>query len=212
MGQIDRTAIYLYPETLRLPQVVLLASGMYESKLLDHILKLRIAVGRYGEMDRAGWWNTNGIMDSKGGVVLERGFPQTYPLVQARIAFSVAEDRCKSVFAASDAATLWSLPADLEDQFESSWSQWLSHADRWGNFLEQVNDATEEGLTHGLTSLGLIEQVHTDQAMEAEQEGGSVQISSDVDEVDEDVASALAASFALGDTNELVVPFITLST
>jgi len=162
-------------------------------------------------MDRAGWWNTRGVMASKGGVVIERGFPRTYPLVQARIAFSVAEDRCKSVFSASDAATLWSLPAELEDQFESNWSQWLSHGDRWDNFLEKVNDATEEGLTRGLKSLGLIEQVHVDQAMEADRQGASAQISSDVNEVDGGVASTLAASFALGGENDLVVPFITLS-
>lgn len=184
---------------------------MHESELLDHILKLRMAVGRHGEMDRAEWWNTRGIMGAKGGVVLERGFPRTHPLVQARIAFSVAKDRCKSVFAASDTATLWSLPAELEDQFRSNWSQWLSHNDRWDKFLEQVNDATEEGLTRGLKSLGLIEKVHADQAMEADRQGASAQISSDVAEVNEDVASALAASFALGDENDLVVPFVTLS-
>jgi len=211
MARIDHAAIYPYSTILRLLHVVLPASSMQKAELLNHILKLRIAVGRHGEMDRAEWWNTRGIMGSKGGVVLERGFPRTHPLVQARIAFSVAEDRCKSVFTASDTATLWSLPAELEDQFDSNWSQWLSQGDRWGNFLEEVNDATEEGLTRGLMSLGLIEQVHADQASEARREGASVQIPSDVNDIDEDVASTLAASFALGDTNDLVVPFITLN-
>jgi len=211
MARIDHAAIYPYSTILRLLHVVLPASSMQKAELLNHILKLRIAVGRHGEMDRAEWWNTRGIMGSKGGVVLERGFPRTHPLVQARIAFSVAEDRCKSVFTASDTATLWSLPAELEDQFESNWSQWLSQGDLWDNFLEKVNGATEEGLTRGLKSLGLIEQVHVDQAMEADRQGASAQISSDVNEVDGGVASTLAASFALGGENDLVVPFITLS-
>lgn len=211
MARIDHAAIYPYSTILYFLRVVLPASSMQKAELLNHILKLRIAVGRHGEMDRAEWWNSRGIMGSKGGVVLERGFPRTHPLVQARIAFSVAEDRCKSVFTASDTATLWSLPAELEDQFDSNWSQWLSQGDLWDNFLEEVNDATEEGLTRGLKSLDLIEQVHADQASEARREGASVQIPSDINDIDEDVASTLAASFALGDTNDLVVPFITLN-
>ena len=45
-----------------------------ESIDLDPLLRLRLVVARYGEMDRAGWWNTNGMLGRYGAIVLERGF------------------------------------------------------------------------------------------------------------------------------------------
>lgn len=185
---------------------------MSKPELLDRILQLRITVGRHGEMDRAKWWNTNGIMGSKGEVVLERGFPRTHALVQARVAFEVARARCASVFAVPDAVTLWNLPAELEDQFESRWSHWLSHSERWGDFLKRADEATTEELVEGLTSLGLVESEHAEQASNAEvqREGRSVSMPS-IGEVDGDAVAMLAAGFAVGDTNDLVVPFATLN-
>jgi len=181
------------------------------SELLDHILKVRIAVGRFGEMDRAGWWNTRGIMGPKGEVVIGRGFPRTHPLVQARVAFSVAEARCISVFTVPDALTLWSLPAELEDRFESRWSQWLSQSDQWGDFMDRVDNATEEDLADGLISLDLVEDAHVEKALERDQEGSSVLMLPGVEEVDRRVVSVLGAGFALGETKDLVVPFVTTS-
>jgi len=37
---------------------------------LDRLLKLRLVVARHGEMDRAGWWNTNGMLGRYGGIAL----------------------------------------------------------------------------------------------------------------------------------------------
>ena len=40
---------------------------------LDRLLKLRLVVARDGEMDMAGWWNTNGMLGRYGAIALGRG-------------------------------------------------------------------------------------------------------------------------------------------
>ena len=55
----------------------------------DRLFKLRLVVARHGEMDRARWWNTQGVLGRRGGVVLRRGFPSTHRFVQARVVFEV---------------------------------------------------------------------------------------------------------------------------
>ena len=44
---------------------------------LDRLLKLRIIVARFGEMDLARWWNTKGQLGRLGAVAVRRGFPRT---------------------------------------------------------------------------------------------------------------------------------------
>ena len=45
---------------------------------LSRLFKLRAAVGRYGEMDAAGWWNTQGVLGARGAAVYKRGLPRTH--------------------------------------------------------------------------------------------------------------------------------------
>jgi hypothetical protein len=84
---------------------------------LEKLFKARLAVARFGEMDCAGWWNTKGLLGQLGKKVLQRGFPKTHLLAQARVAFAVAAHRSAEVFSPPDHATLWSLPAVVEDAF-----------------------------------------------------------------------------------------------
>lgn len=63
---------------------------------LDRLLKLRLTVARYGEMDLARWWNTKQL-GPNGAKVLRRGFPRTYHFAQARASFAVAVHRFQSV-------------------------------------------------------------------------------------------------------------------
>lgn len=51
---------------------------------LERLLKLRLAVARFGEMDLSGWWNTKGQLGRLGAAILKRGFPRTYRFAQAR--------------------------------------------------------------------------------------------------------------------------------
>jgi hypothetical protein len=85
----------------------------------ERLFKLRLVVARQGEMDVARWWNTQGILGRRGAVVLKRGFPTTHRFAQARIVFEVAKSRCRELFEPPGCMTLWSLPAELEEQFSA---------------------------------------------------------------------------------------------
>ena len=49
-----------------------------------NITKLRLVVARFGEMDRAKWWNTKGMLASLGEMAIRRGFPKTHLFARAR--------------------------------------------------------------------------------------------------------------------------------
>ena len=72
----------------------------------EHLMKLRLVVARYGEMDLAGWWNTKGMLGRLGGMALKRGFPHTHYFAQARVVFAVARQRCKELFDPPQCITL----------------------------------------------------------------------------------------------------------
>jgi hypothetical protein len=76
---------------------------------LDRLLKLRLVVARFGEMDLAKWWNTKGQLGRLGAAALRRGFPRTHHFAQARSVFAVAAHRCTEVFDPSGGVTLWRL-------------------------------------------------------------------------------------------------------
>jgi hypothetical protein len=40
---------------------------------VNRLLKLRLVVARFGEMDLAKWWNTKGRLARFGAVALQRG-------------------------------------------------------------------------------------------------------------------------------------------
>ena len=102
---------------------------------LDHLLKLRLVVARFGEMDMARWWNTKGQLGRLGTSALKRGFPRTHRFAQARSVFAVAAHRCAEVFDPPGCFTLWRLPESTEEEFEARWEQWLDHAKDWDGFV-----------------------------------------------------------------------------
>src|SRR6266446_9683397 len=56
----------------------------------DRLLKLRLVVARFGEMDLAKWWNTRGQLGRLGTAAMRRGFPRTHYFAQSRSVFAVA--------------------------------------------------------------------------------------------------------------------------
>src|SRR5262245_13092380 len=88
---------------------------------LERLMKLRLLVARLGEMDLSRWWNTRGMLGRFGEVAAKRGFPRTHAFAQARVVFAVAAHRCREVFDPPRSMTLWNLPAEVEDRFESEW-------------------------------------------------------------------------------------------
>jgi hypothetical protein len=185
---------------------------MLPSSELSTFLKLRLAIARYGEMDRSGWWNTRGVMGRQGQTLIERGFPRTHALVQSRIVFEVAKVRCDQVFSAPETITLWDLPAELEDHFESHWSEWLEQGDRWQRFMERVDEVMDGGMIEGLTTLELIDERHRTRAadVQANEKAKSVRVGN-AEEVDLDLLKVLATGFAAGQAGNLVVPYASLT-
>src|SRR5688500_2391456 len=84
---------------------------------LDLLLKLRLVVARFGEMDIAKWWNTRGQLGPLGTAALRRGFPRTHRFAQVRSVFAVAAHRCSEVFDPPHSVTLWRLSESFEEDF-----------------------------------------------------------------------------------------------
>ena len=98
---------------------------------LEHLLKLRLVVARIGEMDHAGWWNTQGQLGPLGALALSRGLPRTHYFAQARSVFAVAAHRCDEVFNPPGSWTLWRLPGEIEERFDARWEHWVDAAAEW---------------------------------------------------------------------------------
>jgi hypothetical protein len=120
------------------------------------LLKLRLVVARFGEMDLARWWNTRGQLGPLGTAALRRGFPRTHYFAQARSVFGVAAHRCREVFNPPESVTLWQLPNAVEEDFESHWERWLDHVADWTPFFQRLEGLQERDLKVALESFGLI--------------------------------------------------------
>lgn len=175
---------------------------------LDYLLKLRLVVARYGEMDVAGWWNTRGLLGRQGKVVLQRGFPQTHYFAQAQVLFAVARGRCEAVFSAPASITLWSLPGELEDRFDSRWSHWLDHRADWEPFFERLEQVGSDDLTATLQSFGLVDEgmVQATETLRRSAQGNAVQLPAAM-QLGDEMLGMLAAGFARGEHGKLAVPY-----
>src|SRR4051812_19834572 len=105
---------------------------------LDRLLKLRLVVARFGEMDLAKWWNAKGQLGRTGTAALRRGFPRTHSFAQARSVFAVAAQRCSEVFDPPESVTLWRLPAAVEEEFDTRWEHWLDDATAWAPSFQKI--------------------------------------------------------------------------
>lgn len=175
---------------------------------LEHLLRLKLVVGRIGEMDRAKWWNTRGQLGPSGASVLRRGLPRTYHFAQARSVFAVATQRCTEVFDPLGSITLWRLPQDVEEAFDARWEHWLDAANEWATFFDRVAAIEEPDLVLALRTLDLIDD--TDLAafagLKTSAEGRAVPIAAPFGGTDADV-TLLALGFARGAVGGLAVPF-----
>src|SRR5690349_19878580 len=127
-------------------------AGHSHSIDLDRLLKLRLVVARFGEMDIARWWNTGGQLGRLGAAALARGFPRTHRFAQARSVFAVAAHRCAEVFDPPGCVTLWRLPESIEEAFDARWEHWLDHASDWERFFASLTRIESRDLTEALAS------------------------------------------------------------
>jgi hypothetical protein len=177
----------------------------------ERLFKLRLAVARHGEMDAAGWWNTRGILGRHGALALKRGFPLTHPFAQARIAFAVARSRCHALFDPPGCMTLWSLPAQIEDQFEEHWQDWLDQGERWRPWFEALAAAGQQELLAELAEWDLVgaDQVAAVNKLRRSAEGRSVPLSGTFQSNDA-IITLLAAGFARSERGSPAIPYARL--
>jgi hypothetical protein len=170
-------------------------------------MKLRLVVARVGEMDLARWWNTHGQLGSIGTSVLRRGFRRTYYFAQARSVFAVATHRSRTVYDRPGTVTLWALPAEMEDEFDLRWEEWLDDAPPWAGFFEQLescsNDLETELLRLQLVTDADVERIRK---LRRSAQQRAVPVPGVFSGSSEDV-TALALAFARGEVANLAVPY-----
>jgi len=175
---------------------------------LERLLKLRLVVARFGEMDLAKWWNTKGQLGRLGALALRRGFPRTHRFAQARSVFAVAAHRCAEVFDPPGCVTLWRLPEAVEEAFDARWEHWLDNAGAWTNFFEKLESLSGSDLAELLRAFELVEErdIEAYRKLRRSAEGRAVPLPGVFSGTDADVA-LLALGFARGDPSTLAVPY-----
>jgi hypothetical protein len=175
---------------------------------LEKLLKLRLVVARFGEMDKARWWSTRGQLGRLGTAAVRRGFPRTHYFAQARAVFAVAAHRCHELLNNDGVVTLWQLPQAIEDQFEARWEHWLDNATNWRDLSQRLEGMPENELSAALKA----EDAVTEADLEAfprvprSRDARGLALPNPFSGTDADIAM-LALGFARGAPGSLVVPF-----
>lgn len=178
---------------------------------LDRLLKLRLVVARFGEMDLAKWWNSRGQLGRLGAAAIRRGFPRTHYFAQARSVFAVAAHRCREVFDPPQSVTLWQLPGSIEEEFELHWERWLDNAAEWMPFFQQLENLAENDLKTALHSFGTIttEELELFSRLRRSAEGRAVPLPAQFSGTNRDV-TLLALGFGRAEPGALAVPYARL--
>jgi hypothetical protein len=175
---------------------------------LDRLLKLRLLVARFGEMDLAKWWNTKGQLGRLGSAALRRGFPRSHRFAQARSVFVVASHRCTDVFEPPGCVTLWRLPEAIEEEFDARWEHWLDNAGDWTPFFDKLETLPSTDLASILRSFEVVSdgELEAGAKLRRSAEGRAVPLPAMFSGTDGDVA-LLALGFARGEPGALAVPY-----
>jgi hypothetical protein len=175
---------------------------------VERLLRLRLVVARFGEMDLAKWWNTKGQLGRIGAAALRRGFPRTHRFAQARSVFAVAAHRCAEVFDPPGCVTLWRLPEPIEEEFDARWEHWLDHAAEWSLFFDKIEALPGADLAGILRGFELVGERHVEAhtRLRRSAEGRAVPLPGLFSGTDDDVA-LLALGFARGEVSALAVPY-----
>ena len=185
---------------------------MIESSIsMEYLLKLRLVVARFGEMDRAKWWNTQGQLGPLGALALQRGLPRTHYFAQARSVFTVAAHRCSEITKLQNVVNLWQLPAVIEEEFDSCWDSWLN-CETWHDFFARLQTLPGDDLLENLHSFKLALEVD-----ESKLKGwrkaimGNAVLYPDLFSGSQYDLDCLAAGFAMGSIGSPLVPYMRLS-
>ena len=178
---------------------------------LERLFKLRLVVARHGEMDAARWWNTQGMLGRHGALVLKRGFPSTHFFAQARVVFEVAKGRCRELFDPPGCMTLWSLPAEIEDQLEEQWQEWLDELAKWQTVYEIVQVQSGANLLTSLSELDLISESQIEKVAKLRRSAGNRAVPiAGTYLPDDEIITLLAAGFSRGEAGSPALPYARL--
>lgn len=177
---------------------------------LTRLFKLRAAVGRFGEMDKAGWWNTEGVLGSRGAAVYKRGLPWTHFLARVRVVVSVARERSNTIYPSPGAATLWNLPPALERALsfqERAWAIHRAFEQGWREFESELANSLGEDLVSFLTDLGLVKPGLAEKlaSLSLAAGGRGVEVPGPLSD---EAIQLLALAHSRGGERNLIVPFI----
>lgn len=179
---------------------------------LDRLLRLRLVVARFGELDGARWWNTGspkeGQLGKWGAATLRRGFPRTHHFAQARSVFAVAAHRCAEVLERPKDVTLWHLPEVLEEEFDARWEHWLDAAGAWTEFFEKLEARMGDDLVATMRTFDLVSarDVEALARLHRSPEARGVSVPGVFAATNDDI-TLLALGFARGEPGVLVVPY-----
>ena len=152
------------------------------------------------------------MLGRHGELAVQRGLPRTHRFARARVVFTVARLRCAELFDPPGCATLWKLPADVEDEFEEHWHSWLAASDEWSPLFDELAASKEADLLAELASAKLVssEEMEAVRAMRRSAEGRAVQLH-DADRLSDEVVTLLAGGFAKGEPGAPAIPYATLA-
>jgi hypothetical protein len=175
---------------------------------LERLLRLRLVVARFGELEPWHWWSTRGQLGPLGTSALRRGFPRTHRFAQARSVFAVAAYRCAEVFDPPGCVTLWRLPEPIEEAFEARWERWLDDLDAWRPFFERLDALTGEDLLGTLRELELMSESEAAACgrLKRSAEGRAVPLSAPFRD-DAETVALLAGGFSRGGPGAPAVPY-----
>jgi hypothetical protein len=176
---------------------------------IDRLLKLRLVVARFGEMDLARWWNTKGQLGRLGTTALRRGFPRTHFFAQARSVFAVAAHRCDELFSPPMCVSLWRLPEAVEEEFDARWERWVDDPEAWEEFFRALNAVEITDLVGMLRSFDLVDDADADLCAKLGRsaEGRAVPIPGVFSATNADI-TLLALGFAHGEIGAPAVPYM----
>ena len=178
---------------------------------MDRLLRLRLAVARFGEMDSLRWWNTRGLLGQIGEKALSRGFPKTHYFAQAKVVFAVAAERCREVFDLPHSVTLWNLPAEIEDRFESNWPVWIEHAADWSPFFAELASPKSGDLLEEVRRLGLADDVIIQEARQLRRSAENRAVPIPVEAgLSDRVVTLLGLGFFRGEPGAPAIPYMKL--
>lgn len=173
---------------------------------LDQILRLRLVVARLGESDLLSWWNSR-YLGRAGQSILRPQFPRTLRLAQARSAFLVATERCRSVVEREGCHTFWSLPAALEIALEGRLHRLSSPSAEWNAFFESLQGIGAITVFEAVQKLEILPPEMAESARPALPGGvsGAIELPGSMESSLGSVL-ALALGFDAGRKGELAVP------